>query len=116
MLTELRDIEDLLKQNAWQVKNQWNDLIHLVHEEGSVAITSHANVEMVLVDARVYRKLTKMAHMINARNQATLDDLNARFEASLKTLREPGGRRLVEELFAADGKLTGERPIAGSSF
>lgn len=34
MLTELRDIEEVPKQTASKVKNQWSDVVRLVDEEG----------------------------------------------------------------------------------
>jgi hypothetical protein len=65
-------------------------VIGLVHEEGSIAITSHENVEMVSVDSHVYRELTNMAKEINTRNRAAIDDLNANFDALMRCLMQRG--------------------------
>ena len=116
MLTEWLDITELPTQKATQVKNQWGDVVRLVHEKGSVAITNHAKVEMVLVDARTYRDLTKMVQRLKERNREVLDDLNERFEAHLRGLRQPDAQRRVDDLFDADGKRHGKRPVAGASF
>jgi len=44
-------LDQLPRQNASQVKNRWGEVVRQVRQSGSVAITHHANVEMVLLDA-----------------------------------------------------------------
>lgn len=115
MITELPDLDELPRQNASQVKNKWGDLVRLVHESGSVAVTNHSTVEMVLLKAATYRQLVKEVLALNAREQSVLDELAARFNARLATLQEPDAGQKLQTLFAAKGKLT-RRPKAGASF
>lgn len=116
MLTELRDIDELPRQKASQVKNKWGDVVRLVHQSGSVAITNHANVEMVLVDATAYRELTQMAQELKERNRATLDALNQRFAERLAVLQQPDAHDRLDALLATRGKPKGRAPKAGPAY
>lgn len=115
MLTALQSLEELPRQNASQVKNKWGEVVRQVHQSGSVAVTSHSTVEMVLVDAATYRKLVEEISTFNTREQAALDELADRFNARLAVLQQPESGKKVEALFAARGKLA-RRPKAGASF
>jgi prevent-host-death family protein len=115
MLTALQKLEELPRQNASQVKNKWGDVVRQVHQSGSVAVTCHSTVEMVLVDAATYRKLVEEISIFNTREQTALDELAGRFNARLAVLQQPQAGRKVEALFAARGKLA-RRPKAGASF
>ncbi|VTU45414.1 type II toxin-antitoxin system prevent-host-death family antitoxin [Variovorax sp. PBL-E5] len=115
MMTELINLDDLPRQNASQVKNKWGDVVRQVHRTGSVAITNHAAVEMVLLDAATYRQLTQDLLALKAREQSVLDELADRFAARLAVLQQPGTVRNVTALFDAKGRL-GKRPKAGASF
>jgi prevent-host-death family protein len=115
MTTALPALHDLPRQNASQVKNKWGELVKQVRQNGSVAITHHASVEMVLLDAATYQQLTEDLQAFNAREEALLDELSARFDARLAVLQEPGAARRVDALFEAKGRLA-RRPKAGASF
>lgn len=115
MITALPDLHDLPRQNASQVKNKWGDVVRQVRQSGSVAITSHAAVEMVLLDAATYQQLTQDVLALNAREQSVLDDLADRFDARLAVLQQPDAASKVGALFAAKGRLV-KRPRAGASF
>lgn len=114
MITELPSLEELPRQNASQVKNKWGDVVRLVHQSGSVAVTNHSSVEMVLVDAATYRKLAQCISALKAREQLVLDELAQRFDARLATLQQSSTRK-VTALFESRGKLA-KRPKAGASF
>ncbi len=109
------DLASLPRQSASQVKNKWGDVVRQVHEQGSVAITSHSAVEMVIVDAATYRQLTTDMMALKAREQSVLDDLGGRFNARLALLQEPDAQQKVTELFDSRGKIA-HRPKAGASF
>lgn len=115
MLTELPNLDQLPRQNASQVKNKWGEVVRLVHQSGSVAITNHSAVEMVLIDASTYRSLTEEIMALKAREQTVLYDLTDRFNAHLQVLQAPGAADKVTALFEAKGKLT-KRPKAGASY
>lgn len=115
MLTELMDIGDLPRQNASQVKNKWGDVVRQVRQMGSLAITSHSAVEMVLLDAATYRQLTEDLAAIKEREQSILDDLAGRFETRLAVLQAPDAQQKVTALFDSRGKLA-RPPKAGASF
>ncbi|MEK0363001.1 type II toxin-antitoxin system prevent-host-death family antitoxin [Pseudomonas sp. CBC3] len=116
MITELPDIQDLPRQNASQVKNKWGEVLRQVRQSGSVAITNHSTVDMVLLDADTYQRLTEEIHMLNSRDRNVLDELAHRFEARLEVLEQPDVRQKVEALFETKGKLDAHRPKAGVSF
>jgi len=113
--TALLELDSLPRQSASQVKNKWGDVVRQVREVGSVAITSHSAVEMVLVDAATYRQLTTDMLALKAREQSVLEDLTGRFNARLAVLQAPGAQQQVAELFDARGK-SALRPKAGASF
>jgi prevent-host-death family protein len=115
MLSELPSLEQLPRQNATQVKNKWGDVVRQVQQMGSVAVTSHATVEMVLVDAAAYQKLASEIAALNAREQSVLDALTNRFNTRLAALQQPGAGDKLNAVFAARGKLV-RRPKAGASF
>jgi prevent-host-death family protein len=122
MITPLPDLDELPRQNASQVKNKWGEVVRQVHRAGSVAITNHSAVEMVLLDAATYRDLAARVESLNAslqaREQAALYDLSGRFEARLAALQKPDAAAKAEALFEAKGKLgkAGRRPKAGSAY
>lgn len=115
MITELPSIEELPRQNASQVKNKWADMVRLVRQSGSVAITNHSEVEMVLLDANTYQQLTDEIQALKAREQTALDELTSRFKARLAVLQQPDASQKMRALFDAKGKLA-KRPKAGVSY
>jgi len=115
MITELPGLDELPRQNASQVKNKWGEVVRLVQELGSVAVTNHSTVEMVLVRAATYRQLVQEISALNAREQVVLDELASRFNSHLAALQQPDAARKVKALLAVKGKLT-KRPRAGASF
>ena len=115
MITVLPNLGDLPRQNASQVKNKWGDVVRQVRQMGSVAITSHSAVEMVLLDAATYQQLTEDLAAIREREQSILDDLAGRFSARLAVLDEPDAQQKVRALFDSRCKLA-RRPKAGASF
>jgi PHD/YefM family antitoxin component YafN of YafNO toxin-antitoxin module len=115
MITELPGLDELPRQNASQVKNKWGEVVRLVQELGSVAVTNHSAVEMVLIRAATYRQLVQEILALNAREQVVLDELASRFNSHLAALQQPDAARKVKALLAVKGKLT-KRPRAGASF
>jgi prevent-host-death family protein len=115
MITTLPALHDLPRQNASQVKNKWGEVVRQVRQSGSVAITNHAAVEMVLLDAATYQQLTEDLQTLGAREQTVLAELSARFDSRLAVLQQPEAAQQVGDLFAARGRLA-RRPKAGASF
>ncbi|HSW07349.1 type II toxin-antitoxin system prevent-host-death family antitoxin [Aquabacterium sp.] len=116
MTTELRQLSELPRQNATQVKNQWGEVVRLVRQNGSVAITNHSTVEMVLLQASTYEQLAQELHELKAQKQSQLDELAQRFEQRLAGLQQPQAPARVQALFGAKGKLGARRPKAGAAF
>lgn len=108
-------LEDLPRHSASSVKNKWRDVVREVRETGSIAITNHATVEMVLVDAATYQRLAAGAQAIQAREQSVLDQLNTQFNQRMAVLQAPDAADKVNALFERQGKLV-QRPKAGASF
>ncbi|HSV61449.1 MAG TPA: type II toxin-antitoxin system prevent-host-death family antitoxin [Variovorax sp.] len=115
MTAALPSIEELPRQNASQVKNKWGEVVRQVRQNGSVAITNHSAVEMVLLDAATYQQLTDSLQALQAREQSVLDDLAQRFDARLANLHHGDAAARVGALFDAKGKLGGKRPKAGAT-
>ena len=90
-------------------------MVRLVQELGSVAITNHSAVEMVLLRAATYRQLVQEVLALNAREQSVLNELASRFNSRLSALQQADAGQRVRAVFAAKGKLT-RRPRAGTSF
>jgi prevent-host-death family protein len=107
MITELPNIQELPRQNASQVKNKWADLVRQVRQSGSVAVTNHSAVEMVLLDASTYQQLTEEIQALKAREQTALDELTNRFNARLAVLQQPDAAQKLKSLFDAKGVLIG---------
>jgi prevent-host-death family protein len=118
MAAILPALEELPRQNASHVKNRWGDVVRQVQESGSLAVTNHSTVEMVLLTAATYNQLVEDAQAVKAREQSVLDELGRRFDARLGVLQQPDAAQQVGKLFAAKGKLhrLGRRPKAGDSF
>jgi len=114
-MPDLVELADLPRHNTSMVRNKWGDIVRQVRQVGSVAITNHSNVEMVLVDAETYQQVTHALAAIKAHEQALLDDLAARFDARRSALQQPDAKQRLGALLASRGKL-GHRPKAGASF
>lgn len=115
MDTNLPDPDTLPRQSASQVKNKWGEVVRLVRQKGSVAISSHSTVEMVLLDASTYRTLRSEIQALEAREQSRLGELARRFDARLASLQAVDAATNAEKLFEARGKFN-QRPKAGDSF
>jgi prevent-host-death family protein len=115
MIANLPELEQLRRQTASDVKNKWREVVRGVRETGSVAITNHAEVELVLVDANTYRQLTEGAAALKARERSVLDQLAADFDKRLSALQQPDAARKVDAVFASSGKLA-KRPKAGAGY
>lgn len=115
MAARLPQIEQLPRRNATEVKNRWGDLVREVRANGSVAVTHHDKVEMVVVEAARYREMAALVEDIEARRRAALADLAAEFDRHLAALKAPDARQRLEAAMTARGRAT-PRPKAGSSF
>lgn len=118
MSTLLRSLDELPQQNSTQVKNKWGEVLRQVQREGSVAITSHSTVEMVMIAAKTYREMLDLFTELKGRERkAQLDELERRFDERLAVLQQPDARSRLDAMLTARGKLaSGKRPIAGESF
>lgn len=109
------DVDAMPRHSATQVKNKWAELARKVQQTGSVAITNHTKVEMVLVEVGHYQEMTAQIQALRQRDQAVLDELTRRFDAELAQLQQPDMRDKVEAVLSARGKLK-NRPKAGATF
>jgi prevent-host-death family protein len=115
VIAELPQLEDLPRQTASDVKNKWRQVVREVREAGSVAITNHAAVEVVLVNADAYRQLAASAAALKERDAAALDKLSAQFNERLAGLQAPDAGKKAAAVFKRKGRLA-TRPKAGASF
>jgi antitoxin (DNA-binding transcriptional repressor) of toxin-antitoxin stability system len=115
MITGLPRIEELPRRNATQVKNRWSDLVREVRACGTVAVTHHDRVEMVVVEAGKYREMAALVEAAKGRQQASLAELAAEFDRRLAALQQPDTGDRVEAALRSRGRVT-PRPKAGASF
>lgn len=115
MHAELPTLDQLPRQTASNVKNKWREVVRQVRETGSVAVTTHSAVDMVLVDAETYEQLTAHAAALKERERSVLDQLAADFDRRLATLQQPDARDKAAAVFGSAGRLA-SRPKAGSTF
>lgn len=115
MAAVLPHLSELPRQNASHVKNRWGDVVRQVQTSGSVAVTNHSNVEMVLVTAATYNQLVEEAQAHKAREESALAELGRRFDVRLGGLQQPGAGTQVADLFAAKGRMS-RKAKAGDSF
>jgi len=115
MPAELPTLDQLPRQTASNVKNKWRDVVRQVRETGSVAITTHSTVDMVLVDVATYESLSASAAAMKAREESVLDQLAADFDRRLAALQRPDAGARVAAVFGSRGKLA-SRPKAGPAF
>jgi prevent-host-death family protein len=115
MIAELPKLEDLPRQTASDVKNKWREVLREVREAGTVAITNHSSVEVVLMNAQAYRELAAGAAALKDREAAVLDQLSAQFDKRLASLQSPDAGDKAAAVFQRKGRLS-RRPKAGSSF
>ena len=114
-MVALPKLEDLPRQTASDVKNKWREVMREVRESGSVAITNHSSVEVVLVNAEAYRQLAASAAALKEREAAVLDQLSAQFNERLASLQAPNAGKKAAAVFKRKGKLS-SRPKAGTAF
>ena len=115
MAAALPKLEDLPRQTASDVKNKWREVVREVRESGSVAITNHSSVELVLVNAEAYRQLAASSAALQEREAAVMEQLAAQFDERLAALRAPAAAKKAAAVFKRKGKLS-TRPKAGSAF
>lgn len=117
MSQPLPQIHELPRQNASQVKNHWGDVVRLVRQSGSVAITQHATVEMVLLPAATYEQITRDLEALKSQQRSQIDELARRFEARLEGLQQPEASGRVDALLGRRGELAAShRPKAGTGY
>lgn len=115
MVAVFAALEELPRQNASRVKNKWGEVVRQVQAEGSVAVTNHSKVEMVLVDAATYHRMVEETRLRQSQEQQLLQALDQRFDARLAGLQQQGAADGLQGLLAAKGRLR-RRPRAGGSF
>lgn len=108
-------LKELPQRSATQVKNKWADVVREVRKRGGVAITQHNQVEMVVMDAETYRKISALAGEARARGEAGLAELSADFDRRLASFKTDGIRDRVENVMSARGRI--KRPAkAGATY
>lgn len=112
----LPTLDELPKETSTEVKNRWGDVVRLVKEAGTLAITHHKSVEMVMVSAATYRKMREVILELQAREeQAQLDGLAARFHDRLAVLQRPDARERLDSMLGTKGRRA-KRANAGESY
>lgn len=115
MAAALLALEELPTQNASQVKNKWGDVARQVRESGSLAITSHSTVDMVMLSAATYRSLVDLVTRAQAHEKSALDALSDQFKERLAGLQHPDARTRLNSLLVTKG-TSKSPPIAGDTF
>lgn len=108
-------LEKLPQRNATQVKNKWADVVREVRKLGSVAVTQHNQVEMVVMNAETYQKISALAEEARTRSEARLAELSADFDRRLASFKTEGIRDRVESVMSARGRIK-RPPKAGDTY
>lgn len=112
-------LEDLSRCNSTQVCSRWVDIAREVQAKGGVAIIQGDRVEMVLLSADEYNRLTMRADLRTrvdvTAQRAILDRLTAQFDAELAALQEPGAADRLDDMLASKGQGS-VRAKAGPSY
>ena len=114
MVAPLTALESLPSQKSSQVKNKWGAVVRQVQEQGSLAITNHSSVELVLLTAATYQSLLDLVARLQARERTELDELSGQFKARLEILQVPQMHDRLSSMLATKGKAK-KAPIAGES-
>ena len=115
MVATLIALEDLPSQKSSHIKNKWGDVVRQVQAQGSLAITNHSTVEMVLLTAGTYQSLLDLVSRLQAREKSEIDQLSDQFKVRLANLEDPQARGRLNDLLASKGRAK-KKPIAGESF
>lgn len=115
MVARFTQLEELPQRKATQVKNKWGDLVRQVRAQGSVAVTNHDRVEMVVMEAGRYREMAALLAAAEDRRRSTLAELTAEFDQHLAALKDSDARERIEAAMKARGRVM-PRPKAGASF
>ncbi len=108
-------LQKLPQRSATQVKNKWAEVVREVRKLGSVAVTQHSQVEMVVMDAETYQKISALAEEARADSEAKLAELTADFDRRLASFKTEGIRDRVEDVMSARGRI--KRPAkAGTTY
>lgn len=115
MAVTLPQLEELPRRNATDVKNRWGDLVREVRARGSLAVTSHDKIEIVVLSSGTYREMAKLVRGAAERRRAALGELAGEFDRHLAALKAPDTRERVASAMAAKGRVK-RRSKAGASF
>ncbi|HMN45880.1 MAG TPA: hypothetical protein PKE27_14980 [Povalibacter sp.] len=115
MVAPLTAIDELPSQKSSHIKNKWGDVVRQVQAQGSLAITNHSTVEMVLLTAGTYQSLLDLVSRLQAREKSEIDQLSEQFKARLATLNDPKARDRLSSVLASKGRAR-KKPIAGENF
>jgi methyltransferase-like protein len=108
-------LEDLPTQASTEVKNRWGQVVRQVQKTGSLAITHHSNIEMVLSTAEHYQALLDEVSRLHARERTQLEELSAQFMRRLDKLQQPDAHARLASVMEAKGEAS-VPPIAGKSY
>jgi hypothetical protein len=107
-------IEDLPRRTASDIKTKFADIMSELRKAGVVAIIHRGEIESILIDAVVYRKMTTTFTVgaNDPRKQASLEELRAEFDRRLAVLQDPKAHERVDAMMDTCGKAK-RRPKAG---
>lgn len=108
-------LEDLPTQASSEVKNRWGQVVRQVQKTGSLAITHHSNIEMVLSTAEHYQALLAEVARLHARERTQLEELSAQFMRRLDKLQQADAHARLARVMEAKGEAS-VPPIAGQSY
>jgi methyltransferase-like protein len=107
-------LKDLPTQASTEVKNRWGQVVRQVQKAGSLAITHHSSIEMVLSTAEHYQALLDEVSRLQARERSRLDELSTQFMRRLDKLQLPDAQARLASVMEAKGAAS-VPPIAGKN-
>lgn len=99
-------VKDIPIRKATEIKTKWKEVVRHVKSAGSVAITNHSEVEVVLLSANLYSNILDELKRLDVKDSNVLTELKDRFNQRLESLQSPDSVEKVTALFTSPKKNT----------
>lgn len=114
--TGVAALEQLPRKQSSALKNEgWSGFVRSAKEAGALVVTTHNRDEAVVLSIAEYKRLLAAAGSEEERRRKLLEELNARFDARMSALNEPGAEQRVVNFMTKHARLGG-RVKAGQTW
>lgn len=114
MSKAMKNIDKLQHHSSSFVRSNWSQLSKSVAQQGSIAITHHTNVEMVLVRAADYEAMVNALEEVKAQKLSPIDELARKFKQELAQQLSANTQEKMQQLFSSAAVEDFTVPLASS--